>query len=1154
MPDLDLSNRTLGEFVLRERIGVGGHGTVYRCEQPALGRDAVVKVLRPRKTNDAQAERFVREAKLASRLDHPYSAHVYAFGVEDDVRWIAMELVQGVSLGDWLKARGPMPLAQFVPFFELVAEVVHAAHLRGIVHRDLKPSNVMVIESGARWLPKLLDFGIARLFDAPSGSDEELPEDGHDSAAVTTARLRPDPPPYRTRTGPDEEAVRLTPLGAVLGSAPYMSPEQWREPWSVGPAADVYALGCLAHEALTGHTPFTAAHASGYRDLHVGTEPPSLGDAFPPGVDEAIRRALAKSPDARQESALQLAAAFRAALRAEPHEQLRAAAQQWEDRSRSPGLLWGREGLVEVERSVAADTMSELECSFVAASHRRARRRAWVLRILVGAIACGAIAGLAYRSTMRARLAEQRASIAQQQARAEHEIKEARITESELEQGRSALLHGEPEAQRHLAEAYRRDPAPTTAFMLARAMQPRLSELARLQGTYGRMWWATFSPDGRQIATADDRAAQVWDAKTYRLLFTLPHGCEVYQAVYSPDGASLVTVAQTMVRIWDARTGALRNELRAKSRQAPSDFYRAAISADGRFVAAIDSDGTLVRVWDTEHGVLVAELPGRAAGFPRLAFSVDGRLATTGGEEARIYDPRGWKQVLSIPGPIRSLAVDAQSRLVIGSATGEVALWDVRRASRLRQLRPFGEPVDAVAFSADGARVAAGSRDGTLQVWQADSGALRSQLNPRHGKILWVEFDPTAASLLAAHADGAVVVADVAQGLPIATLDGPMNAVRVARFDTGSRIVGASWDGTARVWEAASPYRRSATDPVGDECNVGLGSRPDRRFIAVGCRDRPTRVWDTAHDRMLAELPSSTPLKADGFHSASPAVSSAGDLAAVPRGTTTAIYELPGGRLLRTLEQGAAVSAIAFADSGRAMVSGALDGSVHVLREDGAELTLQASAGISAAALLPDGRVLVADAERHLRAFAADGTVLADLSLPVRVMSLERAAARLIALPSAGGEAGPPLLIDLDAFRIVAQLEGHVGRVFSARWVPGNRVLTTGADGTARLWDGLTGRLLQTYKGGPRFLGDASLLSGLVVGGDADGLLWFWDAATGAMLWTLPVHKSAVIGLHLEGTDIVTRGFTGEISRWRLPRSEAVIAACARHSPCAIVP
>jgi len=144
MADVDLLGRKLGEFVLRERIGAGGYGTVYRCEQPKLERDAVIKVLRPRRRRDVASERFVREAQLASRLDHPYAAHVYSFGVEDDgLRWIAMELVQGATLGDWLQSRGPMPLAQFVPFVERVAQVVEAAHSRGIVHRDLKPSNIM---------------------------------------------------------------------------------------------------------------------------------------------------------------------------------------------------------------------------------------------------------------------------------------------------------------------------------------------------------------------------------------------------------------------------------------------------------------------------------------------------------------------------------------------------------------------------------------------------------------------------------------------------------------------------------------------------------------------------------------------------------------------------------------------------------------------------------------------------------------------------------------------------------------------------------------------------------------------------------------------------------------------------------------------------
>jgi hypothetical protein len=425
-----------------------------------------------------------------------------------------------------------MPLAEFVPFFEHIAEVVHAAHARGIVHRDLKPSNVMVIESGGRLFPKLLDFGISKILDAVGGADEAAYEDG----------------------GPNRTAItiRLTASGVLLGSMPYMSPEQWRDPREVGPATDIYALGCLAYEVLTGRTPFVADSARGYRDGHLRDEPPSLDDGFPAGADQAIRRALSKSPAARQATALELAAELRAAVRAEPREHLRSAAQRWADRDRSPDVLLATKDLSEIGRAVPSKVMSELECSFVAASQRRARRRAWARRVLIAAVASSALLAVAGGVTMQARLAETEARAAREVAEAKME---AKISESELEQGRAALLHGEPEAQRHLAEAYKRDPVLATGFMLARAMQPRLSELARLQGTYGHMWWATFSPDGSQIATADDRAAQIWDGQTHRLLFTLPHGAAVYQALYAPNGAWLVTVTGAPGQAWPKRKG-----------------------------------------------------------------------------------------------------------------------------------------------------------------------------------------------------------------------------------------------------------------------------------------------------------------------------------------------------------------------------------------------------------------------------------------------------------------------------------------------------------------------------------------------------------------------------------------------------------------------
>jgi WD40 repeat protein len=213
--------------------------------------------------------------------------------------------------------------------------------------------------------------------------------------------------------------------------------------------------------------------------------------------------------------------------------------------------------------------------------------------------------------------------------------------------------------------------------------------------------------------------------------------------------------------------------------------------------------------------------------------------------------------------------------------------------------------------------------------------------------------------------------------------------------------------------------------------------------------------------------------------------------------------------------------------------------------------------------ILPDGRVAAAAGNR-LRIYDPDrDTILAEFELQTRVRMLRTSSdgLRLIAIPSYTGKASPPTLLDLARYRIVAQLEGHVGRVFAARFV-GDAIVTTGNDSAVRLWDGSTGRLRQTYRGSSRFFDDATLSTdgSIVVAGDADGLLRFWDAASGRPLWRLAVHESHVIGIRIEGDDIVTRGFSGEVSRWTLPKPAAVIAACAAtevspasRPPCAIV-
>lgn len=373
------------------------------------------------------------------------------------------------------------------------------------------------------------------------------------------------------------------------------------------------------------------------RTQHLHAAVPPLGGDFSPDLDRIFQRALAKTPDARHRTAQELASELRAAWMATERELLRSLARQWEARAQAPELLLGGDVLAGVERwtrQAPPGLLSKLECSYVATSQRRARRTRW-LRSMLGAVAIMSVFGvLLMRARMAERQAELQTRLAQEQTRAAKQVTEATITQSELEQGRAALLHGEPEAAIHLGLAYKRgDRSPSTAFMFARALQPRLAELARFTIPSGRMWSAVFSPDGRQIATTDDRGARVWNGQTYGLVFELPHGKEVYQALYSADSARLITVAEDAVRIWDARSGALVNTLiQKRSDRKPLDYFVGAISFDGRLVSAMDATGSVAHVWDAISGAPLAELHSDPVEFPGLAFSADGHwLAATGG-------------------------------------------------------------------------------------------------------------------------------------------------------------------------------------------------------------------------------------------------------------------------------------------------------------------------------------------------------------------------------------------------------------------------------------------------------------------------------------------------------------------------------------------
>lgn len=269
------------KYRIEERLSAGGMGAVYRATHVMMEKKVAVKVLHPALASDEQiVQRFTREARAASRISHPHALNVTDFGEsENGVVFLVMEYLRGRTLKEVIREEGLLPLSRAVEIMRQVAGALDAAHAEGVVHRDLKSDNIMLEEIGGHqdWA-KVLDFGIAKIQE-PLGN--------------------PDP--------------GLTAPNLVIGTPQYMSPEQCSQSSNIDKRSDIYSLGIILFEMLTGSVPFGGDSPTAIMMKQIQEAPPSvleLNAELPAGVDAVIRRALAKQPDDRYPSAGEFADAL----------------------------------------------------------------------------------------------------------------------------------------------------------------------------------------------------------------------------------------------------------------------------------------------------------------------------------------------------------------------------------------------------------------------------------------------------------------------------------------------------------------------------------------------------------------------------------------------------------------------------------------------------------------------------------------------------------------------------------------------------------------------------------------------------------------------------------------------------------------------------
>jgi len=1029
LPEVDRACYEVGPELAR-----GGLGRLVRAIDRRLGRVVALKLLRVRSV-DREA-RFRREARITARLQHPGIVPVHEAGRwPDGEPFYAMKLLEGETLKAVVARRASLDeRLALLPSVLSVCEAVAYAHAQGVIHRDIKPSNVMVGEFGET---VLVDWGLAKeLGEAITPGDDLSAEAAGDA--------------------PD-----LTREGKVVGTAPYLPPEQARgEP--VTETADVYSLGALLYHVLTGVAPYAGKDDASIL-AQVTAASPQPAEVLEPGIPRELRaivhKAMARSPRDRYPAARELAGDLRRFLTG----QLVGAHQY----SRRVLLLrWLR----RYRQAVAVSVVS--------------------LVVLAVAAVLGVRSILGERDD--ARVAERRA------VRADAEVRKRR--DALLLAQAESWLERDPTQAIAWLKSYAAGDAPDSAAIERIAREAEARGVARLE-LHG-LGLVTVSPTEPQLAAlADDQLTLVAlrDGARRGLGAAPPLTSAL---AFSPDGRTVAVASAHDVLLLDV--GSAGGSAAQRSLAGTTMGISLAFSSDGKQLAVGRDDGGIV-VLDLASGT-PRPLLGHSDGVDSVVFSPDGRalLSNSYDRSARLWDvATGASVELPDPAEVTALAFGPSGLLAWGSSDGALRL---RGADGGIETLPGAGRVASVGFSSDGARVLGSSSDGTVRSWERLTNVVRVLGHDTPVTGAWFARD--GVRIITAAADRKLRVWDSSGGLRILT--GATASISSLVLSADGELISVCSNGDVRVWSTAlGPEPSIKLDGPGGR---GIGELPGATpVVLMAAGNGRVAEWDLAGGRsrltmdaapdvsqLIALSPDGSTLLASG---------GSGRLASVRISDRRMFWVEPG-------HQGP-TSVLTWAPDSTHFATGGIDSAIHILAPGSVGTSLvNHRTTLRALAFSPDGKRLASGGDgadvRLWNLGSEDGQPLRGHTGVIYALRFSPDGGTLA---SAGGDATIRLW-DVASAAASRTLRGHAGVIDALEYSPDGTLISSSQDGSARVWRPDGSALLLRHD--VRLTALALSSDGTnVATGAADGSIRVWRVRDGALLRVLRRHRGEIGNLLL---------------------------------------